>query len=76
VPLAAALDASAGRLYVVNSFDDSLSVIDTATNQLLATVPAGRKPWDVTLSDDGSLVYVADSGSSEVRVLPAKDIGR
>lgn len=37
-PTALALDASAGRLYVANTNDDSISVIDTATRAVITTI--------------------------------------
>lgn len=37
-PTALALDANAGRLYVANTNDDSISVINTATNEVVSTI--------------------------------------
>jgi YVTN family beta-propeller protein len=42
----------------VNSRDDSVSVIDTATSAVSGTIAVGRKPFDLSLSADGSRAFV------------------
>lgn len=49
--------------YVVNSGDDTVSVIDTATDTVTATVPVGEFPMGVAVSPDESKVYVTNYGS-------------
>ncbi len=49
--------------YVANSGSDTVSVIDTATNQVTATVPVGTSPEGVTISPSGAAVYVANFGA-------------
>lgn len=51
------------RVYVSNETEGSISVIDAAANQLLATVPVGKRPRGIRATRDGRLVYVALSGS-------------
>jgi DNA-binding beta-propeller fold protein YncE len=51
-----------------------MSVIDTESNAVVATLDAGRKPWDVTVSRDGSTVYVAASASGEILLFNANDL--
>src|SRR5260370_31910458 len=65
----AARAAAGGHLYVTNQLDDTLSVVNTQTNQVTATVPAGVGPEGVAVTPDGSRVYIADSGSAQVSVL-------
>ena len=43
--------------YVVNSGDNTVSVIDTATDTVTATVPVGEFPMGVAVSPDESKVY-------------------
>ena len=45
--------------YITNSGSNSVSVIDTATNTVIATVAVGFNPWGVAVHPDGSRVYVA-----------------
>lgn len=56
------LGALAGRAYVSNEDGDSVSVLDTATGDVIATVPVGKRPRGLKLSRDGSRLYVAVSG--------------
>jgi YVTN family beta-propeller protein len=47
--------------YVTNEGSNSVSVIDTATNTVVATVPAvGSRPRDIAITPDGSQAYVAN----------------
>ncbi|HKV33714.1 MAG TPA: hypothetical protein VJP89_05325 [Pyrinomonadaceae bacterium] len=40
----------AGRkLYTANGLSDDISVIDTTTNKVIATVKAGDAPWGIAL---------------------------
>ena len=50
--------------YITNSGNSTVSVIDTATNNVTATVDnIGTNPFGVAVSPDGSKVYAANSGS-------------
>ena len=53
----------AGRLYVTNENSGDVSVVDTATRQVIATIPLGKRPRGIKVSPDGTLLYVALSGS-------------
>ena len=46
------------RVYVVNSNDKSLSVIDPATNKAVAKLDVGEKPVHVSIASDGTLAVV------------------
>jgi YVTN family beta-propeller protein len=70
--LAAALGAAsvgqaaapvAYRVYVTNERSGTLSVIDGATHQVVATVQLGKRPRGIKLSHDGKQLLVALSGS-------------
>lgn len=80
-PTAMAWDGAASRLYVVNSNDDSVSVIDTATDReverinvrLAEGAPLGSSPEGLALSDDGRTLYVANAHSNSVAVVQVSD---
>jgi YVTN family beta-propeller protein len=55
--------AVAGRLFVTNENGGDISVIDVATQKVVATIPVGKRPRGIRLSRDGSQVFVALSGS-------------
>jgi len=54
--------ADAGRAYVSNEDDESVTVIDTGTAKALATIAVGKRPRGLKLSRDGSRLYAAVSG--------------
>ena len=50
--------------YITNNGNNTVSVIDTATNTVTATIPVGSEPFGVGVSPDGSRVYVANGRPS------------
>ena len=48
------------KAYVANDDDGTISVINTITNQVTATIPVGTYALYVTISPDGSKLYVTD----------------
>lgn len=60
-----ARDAVAQRLAVVNKSASSLSLIDPASRQVVATVPTGFAPHEVAVAGDGRHAFVTDYGSGE-----------
>jgi YVTN family beta-propeller protein len=52
----------AQNAYITNG-ENTVSVIDTATNAVTATIPVGRFPFAVAVTADGSRVYVANNNS-------------
>ncbi len=55
--------------YTTNQGSSSVSVIDTATNTVVATVPVGSGPFGLEVTPDGAFVYVANVGSNSVSVI-------
>jgi YVTN family beta-propeller protein len=60
--LAVPFTAHAGRAYVSNEDGQSVTVIDTDKAAVVATVPIGKRPRGLKLSEDGTQLYVAVSG--------------
>jgi YVTN family beta-propeller protein len=54
---------------VANQGDGTVSVIDTATNKVTATVPVGTFPVGVSVTPDGAHVYVANQRDNNVAVI-------
>ncbi|ANW21252.1 YncE family protein [Streptomyces clavuligerus] len=48
-----------------------LEVVDTATRKVVATVPVGRRPFDVDVSRDGREVYATNHDSFDVTAVAA-----
>ncbi|MDC8011030.1 beta-propeller fold lactonase family protein [Tahibacter soli] len=64
-----ALRPDGTRAYVANADNNSVSVIDTATNSVVATIPVGNLPSAVAVRPDGARAYVANFGSDNVSVI-------
>jgi YVTN family beta-propeller protein len=59
----------AQNAYITNKVSETLSVIDTASNTVTATIPVGIEPFGVAVSPDGSKVYVGNTVSDTVSVI-------
>ena len=50
-------------------FSNTVSVIDTASNTVVATIPVGVNPVGVAITPDGTRAYVTNEGSNTVSVI-------
>jgi YVTN family beta-propeller protein len=64
-----AVTPDGARVYVTNFFASIVSVIDTATNTISATIPVGIFPNGVVVTPDGTKVYVANDFGNTVPVI-------
>jgi YVTN family beta-propeller protein len=55
--------------YVTNEFDNTVSVIDAASNTVVATIPVGTLPSAVAVTPNGAYAYVANQNGSTVSVI-------
>lgn len=55
--------------YVTNSGSANVSVIDTATKAVLATISVGLTPEQIAVTPNSLYAYVANSGSNNVSVI-------
>jgi len=53
------------RGYVTNFLDNTVSVIDPATNTVVATIPVGTNPRSVAVTPNGAFAYVGN----QIRVI-------
>ena len=60
------------RVFVSNGRDASVSVIDTGTNAIVATLKVGNRPWNMAITPDGAKLYVANGRSNSVSVIDAR----
>ncbi len=56
-------ESTAARLYVTNEVSGDLTVIDSGTYKVLATIPLGKRPRGIHANPDHKTFYVALSGS-------------
>jgi YVTN family beta-propeller protein len=59
-PTYLAVDETTNRIYVSNQTDDTVSVIDGATNKVLGTVRVGHYPNGVAVNSTTNTIYVAN----------------
>ena len=57
------------KAYVAHSAANVVSVIDTATDTVLGTVPVGTGPRRVAITRDGTRAYVTNGGSDSISVI-------
>lgn len=55
--------------YFTNFETNNVSVVNLATNTVIATIPVGASPFSIASSPDGSLIYVGDLGDTNVSVI-------
>jgi YVTN family beta-propeller protein len=68
-----AMSRSGRLVWAVNPADDSVSVIRTDTNRVVAKIPVGHEPQSVALSPNDKFAYVANAAAGTVTVIRVKD---
>ncbi|WP_169846809.1 ricin-type beta-trefoil lectin domain protein, partial [Rhodococcus marinonascens] len=68
-PAGVAVTPDGSRVYVINTGDDTVSVIDTATNTVVNAIPVGKLPNRVAITPDGSHAYVTNTLDNSVSVI-------
>jgi YVTN family beta-propeller protein len=71
---AAAQTAPKASLLALSKQDHTLSIIDPATLKIVATVPVGDDPHEVTASADGRTAYVSNYGFGAFHTLAVIDL--
>ncbi|MDF3530800.1 hypothetical protein HKX61_19020, partial [Sulfitobacter sp. M77] len=61
--------ANSGEIWVTNEKDDTVSVIDTDSLEVIQTYETGERPRGITFSNDFSRVYICASDSDAVQVM-------
>src|SRR5438445_10700681 len=70
--LFSATAASAYTVYITNEKDNTISIIDSATLEVIKTVKVGQRPRGVTLSKDHQWLLVCASDDNIVQVYDAR----
>src|SRR5438874_2337528 len=77
---------SEDTLLVLSKADQTLSMVDPSTMKVIAKMPSGPDPHEVTASSDGKLAFISNYGGGayntisvidlvEHKALPAVDLG-
>jgi YVTN family beta-propeller protein len=61
--------AAGTLLYVPDPSANMVSVVDTSSDTVTATIPVGSRPYDAAVTPDGSQVFVANQGDGTVSVI-------
>ena len=64
----AAVSPDGSLVYVTNANGNSVSLIDTRSNDVIATIPVGTSPFGVAVSPGGA-AYIANNGGTAVSVI-------
>jgi YVTN family beta-propeller protein len=64
-----ALDPVSGSFYMVQWYDNALHEVSADGTSLLRSADLGTSLWQLVVDPDGSLVYVTDRGTDQVRVI-------
>ena len=62
------LDPNRPRLYALLPRDSGVAVIDTDTNSVSNTITVDPNPTDLTISPDGTKLYVVSNGSTQTAI--------
>jgi YVTN family beta-propeller protein len=68
-PTGIVVDSSTSRAYITNSANDTVSVIDTASNEELKQIGVGLFPWSIAFNPSDKKLYVANSGINTVSII-------
>src|SRR3984885_10568141 len=71
IPIAA---QAQGALLVVTKQSHALAIVDGATLQVLARVPIGEDPHEVTVGPDGKAAYISNYGEGTLHTLAVVDL--
>src|SRR5690242_4991119 len=63
------ISLEATNLYVTNSSDNNVSVIDTKTNAVIGSITVGSFPTDIAITPKGTRAYVTNLSSNSVSVI-------
>lgn len=68
-PMKVKVAPDGSRVYVSDGRAGTVSVIDSRTYAVLATVKVGTRPWGIVLSPDGKYLFAANGPSNDVSVV-------
>jgi YVTN family beta-propeller protein len=63
-----------GRLFVSNGRAGTVSAIETKTDEVIASIKVGKRPWGIALSSDGERLYVANGPSNDISIIDVKTL--
>ncbi|MEO6118258.1 MAG: SMP-30/gluconolactonase/LRE family protein, partial [Methylotenera sp.] len=71
-PYCAVFNSDEKTLYVTNTQDDSVTVLNITTQKTIATIDVGSTPEGISLDHANHRAYIANWGSNSVSVIDTK----
>jgi YVTN family beta-propeller protein len=68
-PIGIAVNPSTSKVYVVNEYSNTVSVIDTNTDTVKSTINLGNFPYGIDINPLNNRIYITNRGSNTVSVL-------
>ena len=68
-PIGIAVNPSTNKVYVVNEYSNTVSVIDTNTDTIKSTINLGNFPYGIDINPLNNRIYITNRGSNTVSVL-------
>src|SRR5919109_2964247 len=68
-PIGIAVNPNTNKVYVANEYSNTVSVIDTETDKVQATINVGIFPYGIDINPLNNRVYVTNRGSNTVSVI-------
>lgn len=68
-PVDIVVNSNTKRSYVTNQFSDTVSVINTQTDEIIETIDVGSFPYGIDIDEISNRVYVANYGSGSLSVI-------
>jgi YVTN family beta-propeller protein len=70
-PYGVAISPVGERLYVTDWYEASVTVLNSQTGEMLATIPVGNTPEGIAVTPNGEYVYAGNVASFDVSVIDA-----
>src|SRR5207248_8882565 len=68
-PYGLAYDGGKGEVFVANFGSNNVSVISTATNAVVATIPVGSAPSEATYDSGNGFIYVSNRDQGTISII-------
>lgn len=69
LPMGTVMSPDSRELFVTTGRGNSVVVIDTAKEAVVATIPVGTRAWGIAISPDGKKIYTANGASDDISVV-------
>jgi len=70
-PMGSAISPDGKFVYITNGRGATVSVLATANDSIVATIPDPKRPWGVAVTPDGKRIYTANGPSNDIAIIDA-----